>query len=349
MICWIYWSERRHEQAGKGMSTTTTSEACKIETVSGAAGEAARLRAEIERDRTARDQAAARKPEDGDDEEFVGYEMPEVELVCKGLRKEVLGLTVENAEAFSLKCLRSYFFRKYFTSRLVGAKIESVDRIGLYVTLGLSTDSVLVMSLGASGSPRCIDDNSKPPVNTEVLITFAEEGCSRLCFVDSVGTGQLFLVPADGIDAHLPETVGYGHDPLKQIAWTTMGQWLLRRDDELKALLTDDGFIVGISDIYADEILFDAGLRYNRSARTLTSQEIRRLHRSLVKTLFDAMKYGGVSMGHRSFIDPLGREGVYGNHLKVWGRYGQLSDRSRTPIRRVQYGSSWTYYCDTQV
>ena len=319
----------------------------RAETASDTENEAMWLQAEIERDRLARAQAAAFKPEGCDDEEFIGYEMPEIELVCKGLRKEMIGLTVDSAEAFSLKCLRSYFFRKYFTSRLIGAKIESVDRIGLYVAIGLSTDSILIMSLGASGSPRCIDHNEEPPADTEVLISF-EEGVS-FCFVDSVGTGQLFLVPADGVEVYLPETAGYGHDPLKQIAWTTIGQWLLQRDDDLKALLTDDGFIVGINDVYADEILFDAGLRHNRAACTLTSQEIRRLHRSLVKTLFDAMKYGGVSMIHRPFTDPLGREGAYGNHLKVWGRHGQMSDRSRMPIKRVQYGSSWTYYCDTQV
>ena len=70
-----------------------------------------------------------------------------------------------------------------------------------------------------------------------------------------------------------------------------MGRMLLQRSDKLKALLTDDTFVVGVGDIYADEILFEAGLRYDRVCNTLSTQEIRRLHRSLVGTMHDAVKY----------------------------------------------------------
>ena len=101
--------------------------------------------------------------------------------------------------------------------------------------------------------------------------------------------------------------------------------------------------------MYADEILFSAGLRYDRTVRTLSGQEIRRLHRSLVNTLFDAMKYGGTSVPSRPFLNPAGNEGAYEKHLKVWGRHDQLSERSGVPIRRTMYRGVWTYYCDTQI
>ena len=48
-------------------------------------------------------------------------------------------------------------------------------------------------------------------------------------------------------------------------------------------------------------------------------------------------------------MDPFGQPGSYSGHLKVWGRQGALSERSRTPIKRVKFRGSWTYYCDTQV
>jgi formamidopyrimidine-DNA glycosylase len=53
---------------------------------------------------------------------------------------------------------------------------------------------------------------------------------------------------------------------------------------KLKAFLMDQTFLVGIGDIYSDEILFHAGLRYDRDPSSLTTQEIRRLYRSLVET-----------------------------------------------------------------
>ena len=46
----------------------------------------------------------------------------------------------------------------------------------------------------------------------------------------------------------------------------------------------DPTFLVGIGPMYSDEILFHAGLRYDRSAQSLSAQEIRRLYRAVVET-----------------------------------------------------------------
>ena len=301
-------------------------------------------RRRIIRDRECRAAAAAAKPE-----ELVDFALPEVELVRKDLDKEISGLEIERAEAASMKCVRSYYFRKDFLKWLPGATITKVSRVGLYITAELSTGNLLVMSLGASGSPQRLPRDGELLDHTEVVIWFTDAEKGKLSFVDPVGTGQLFVVPAEKFETHLPETKDYGHDPLKPVAWTQMGQWLLKRDAHLKELLTDDEFLVGIGDIYADEILFEAGLRHDRAANTLATQGIRRLHRALGSTLFNAMKYGGTSVSCRPFTRPSGLPGAYGAHLKVWGLDGQLSATSREPIERVRYGGNWTYYSNTQV
>lgn len=276
------------------------------------------------------------------------YELPEVETVRRDLEREIIGRKVKAAEAASMKCLRRYHTRKAFTSQLEGAKIVDVRRLGLYLVIELSTEMLLVLSLGSSGSPRR-NANKNPRVNgTEVVISFTQYG--QLRFVDTEGTGQLFVVSDEDLDTALPEVARYGLDPVATpISWTEMGRMLLRRSDKLKALLTDDTFVVGVGDIYADEILFEAGLRYDRVCNTLSTQEIRRLHRSLVGTMHDAVKYRGTSVPDRPFVDPFGQPGGYASHLKVWGRHGDLSERSRTPIKRIRFRGVWTYYCDTQV
>lgn len=276
------------------------------------------------------------------------YELPEVETVRRDLEREIIGRKVKMAEAASMKCLRRYHNRKSFTSRLEGAKISDVRRVGLYVVIELSTESLLVLSLGSSGSPRR-NANKHPRVDgTEVVISFTQYG--QLRFVDPQGSGQMFLVPGDALETELPEITSYGLDPVATpVSWTHMGRLLLQRKSKLKALLTDDTFVVGIGNIYADEILFEAGLRYDRICNTLSTQEIRRLHRSLVGTMHDAMKYRGTSVPDRPFTDPFGQPGGFASHLKVWGRQGQLSERSRAPIKRAKFRGIWTYYCDTQV
>ena len=276
------------------------------------------------------------------------FELPEIETIRRDLEREIIGRKVKTAEATSMKCLRRYHTRKAFTSQLEGVKITDVRRVGLYLVVELSTESLLVLSLGSSGSPRRNANKHPKVAGTEVVISFTQYG--QLRFVDTEGTGQLFVVPGEDLSAALPEIDGYGLDPVATpMSWTNMGRLLLQKSTKLKTLLTDETFVVGIGDIYADEILFEAGLRFDRIANTLSTQEIRRLHRSLVGTMHDAMKYRGTSVPDRPFVDPFGQPGSYAGHLKVWGRQGDLSERSRAPIKRTKFRGTWTYYCDTQV
>lgn len=275
------------------------------------------------------------------------FELPEVETIRRDLEREIIGRKVKAAEASSMKCLRRYHTRKAFTSQLAGAKITDVRRVGLYLVIELSTEQLLVLSLGSSGSPRRNANKNPKVAGTEVVISFTQYG--QLRFVDTEGTGQLFVVPGEDLFTAVPEVAQLGIDPVTPISWTEMGRRLLAKDTKLKPLITDNTFVVGIGDIYADEILFEAGLRFDRIANTLSTQEIRRLHRALVGTMHDAMKYRGTSVPDRPFVDAFGQPGLYAGHLKVWGRHGDLSERSRAPIKRTKFRGTWTYYCDTQV
>ncbi len=278
----------------------------------------------------------------------LAFELPEVETIRRDLEREIVTRKVKAAEAASMKCLRRYHNRKAFTSQLEGAKITDVRRVGLYLVIELSTEMLLVLSLGSSGSPRRNANKNPKVAGTEVVISFTQYG--QLRFVDTEGTGQLFVVPGDDLATAVPDVAALGLDPVaRPISWTEMGRLLLQKNTKLKTLITDDTFVVGIGNIYADEILFEAGLRFDRIANTLSTQEIRRLHRALVGTMHDAMKYRGTSVAERPFVDPFGQPGNYGSHLKVWGRHGELSERSRTPIKRTKFRGVWTYYCDTQV
>lgn len=276
------------------------------------------------------------------------FELPEVETVRRDLERDIVGKKVKNAEATSMKVLRRYRTRNAFTSRLIDNKIATVTRLGLRIAIGLDNETTLVVDLGSSGSLRRAANKEEVDRATEVVITFTQHGQLRL--LDDAGTSEMFVVANDSIADELPDLEALGLDPVSEpVTWTTFGRSLLARRVRLKTLLTDPTFVVGIGDIYADEILFHAGLRHNRMSDSLTSQEIRRLHRALVGTLHDAIKHRGTSISEREFIDPLGNPGEYGSHLMVWGRHGELSARSRLPIQRVKFRGTWTYFCETQV
>lgn len=276
------------------------------------------------------------------------FELPEVETVRRDLDRDLVGKKVKDTEAMSMKTLGRYKNRKAFTSQLEGMKITSVARRGLYITIVFDGESTLVVNLGSSGSLRRHANKDAVDSATEIVITFTQHGQLRL--LDAEGTAQAFIVDTDALDDELPELDGYGLDPVEEpVSWTAFGRELLATKTKLKTLLTDSSFVVGIGNIYADEILFHAGLRFDRLSDSLSSQEIRRLHRALVGTLHDAIKYRGTSVEGREFIDPFGQPGEYADHLEVWGKQGDLSGRSRLPIERVKFGGAWTYFCTTQV
>ncbi|MGA0236805.1 MAG: Fpg/Nei family DNA glycosylase [Acidimicrobiales bacterium] len=276
------------------------------------------------------------------------FELPEIETVRRELDRDLVGKKVRSAEAMSMKTLGRYKNRKSFTGQLDDMKIIGVARRGLYLTIGFDGGSTLVVDLGSSGSLRRNANRDAIEDNTEVVITFTQHGQLRL--IDAAGSAQMFVVDSEALIDEVPSLGGLGLDPVDEpISWTEFGRALLQRDTKLKTLLTDDSFVVGIGNIYADEILFEAGLRYDRPSNALSSQEIRRLHRALVQTLHDAIKYRGTSTPDRPFVDPFGVSGDFADHLNVWGKHGQLSSRSRLPIQRVKFGGAWTYFCETQV
>jgi formamidopyrimidine-DNA glycosylase len=116
---------------------------------------------------------------------------------------------------------------------------------------------------------------------------------------------------------------------------------------KLKAFLTDQSMIAGIGNIYADEILFDSGLRYDRDTDSLTTQEIRRLYRSLVEILHEAIKYGGSTLADEQYVDLNGKPGEYQQHHQVYDREKQPCRRCRRhDIVKSKFAQRSTFYCE---
>ena len=108
----------------------------------------------------------------------------------------------------------------------------------------------------------------------------------------------------------------------------------------------DQKFLAGIGNIYSDEILFTAGLRWDRMSDSLSAQEIRRLYRAMVETLQDAVKYRGSSLADEQYVDLFGKPGEYQLQHKVYAREGEACRRCRHPIVRVRTGGRSTFFCD---
>jgi formamidopyrimidine-DNA glycosylase len=177
-----------------------------------------------------------------------------------------------------------------------------------------------------------------------VIITFSQGG--QLRFIDPRTFGEMFVTEADALNK-VSELNHLGIDPLENaMSWEQFGQLISQRHAKLKPLLMDQKFLAGIGNIYSDEILWGAGLRWDRMSDSLSSQEIRRLYRAMVEILQDAVKYRGSSLADEQYVDLFGKPCDYQHHHKVYARDGETCRRCRHVIRRERVGGRSTFYCE---
>ena len=272
-------------------------------------------------------------------------ELPEVEVVRRDLEREIVGKRVKGVEVDGMRSVRRHHNRKQFITRLEGKKITGVERRGKYLLCRLEGGDVLIIHLGMSGQLlRAKTSRESRSKHTHIIITFTQGG--QLRFIDPRTFGEMFVTEADALNK-VSELNHLGLDPLENaMSWEQFGQLISQRHAKLKPLLMDQKFLAGIGNIYSDEILWGAGLRWDRMSDSLSSQEIRRLYRAMVEILQDAVKYRGSSLADEQYVDLFGKPGDYQHHHKVYARDGETCRRCRHVIRRERVGGRSTFYCE---
>lgn len=265
----------------------------------------------------------------------------------RDLEKDVVGKKIESTEVRpsknAMRAIRRHAKRKDFTDRVDGHKVTKAERRGKYLLLHLDGGDILVVHFGMSGQFLRANKRVPLPPHTHVVFTFQQGGDLR--FVDPRTFGELFVTTADDL-GKVKELQHVAIDPLDHVfTWNAFGAALAGKATKMKQLLMDQKFISGLGNIYSDEVLFAAGLRYDRLSNSLTSQEVRRLYRALQEVLQDAIRFRGTTLPDEAYVDLFGKPGDFGNELKVHNRAGQPCRRCRTPIRSVKVAGRSSYFC----
>lgn len=271
-------------------------------------------------------------------------ELPEVETIRRDIDKEFVNKRIKKVDVTGARTVRRHRTRKDFIGKVEGRKVVGTRRRGKYLILKLDSGDVLVAHLGMSGQLLRVNPREPMGKHTHVVLTFA--GAPQLRFVDPRTFGELFVTAPECLEAEVPELAHLGFDPLDdQMAWTKFAGMLMAKHTKLKPLLMDQRFVAGIGNMYADEILFGAGLRPERNSETLTPQEIRRLYRSMVETLQEAIKHRGSSLADEQYRDLFGDVGEYQRLHNVYDREGQACPRCRSTIVRLKAAGRSSFYC----
>lgn len=272
-------------------------------------------------------------------------ELPEAETVRRGLETETVGRRISRVEVTGLRSVRRHPDPGEPDRRLRGQRVQAVGRVGKFLTLAAGPE-VLVVHLGMSGQLLLSDGAGPRPPHSHVVVVF-EDG-SELRFVDPRTFGQVFLSagPEPGRRGRPAELAHLGFDPLTDGLPAGRFAALLRtRRTMLKALLMDQRFVAGIGNIYSDEILFAARLRYDHPASALDEEQAKALYRHLLRILRASVRLGGSSLSDMQYRDVYGRPGRYQERHLVFAREGLACTGCGGPIRRQAWGGRSTFYC----
>ena len=273
-------------------------------------------------------------------------ELPEVETIRRDLDKEVVGRRIKTVDVTGMRSIRRHPNKRHFVTKLEGQKITAVERRGKYLLMRLDSGDILIVHLGMSGQLlRAKATREKPPKHTHVIISFTQGG--QLRYVDPRTFGELFVTTPEELADQIPELSHLGFDPIDDVmSWARFGDLFHAKRAKLKGLLMDQKFVAGIGNIYSDEILFTAGLRYDRQSDTLSAQEVRRLYRAMGETLQDAIKHRGSSLADQQYRDIHGEIGEYQTLHKVYDREGEPCPRCRSPIHKVKTSGRSHFLCE---
>ena len=294
-------------------------------------------------------------------------ELPEIEILRQELARDVVGLKVKEVTVTTGKVVKRHKTAKAFRDLLEGRTIKSVSRLGTSLVLELDDAGSLVIDLKGTGMlRRAKSAKEAKPKHTSVVIAFTKGG--QLRFVDPKSLGELYVStpPAEGtvtavspsstvaisgegamLRQRVPQLAQLGFDPVEDVmSWERFAIVLRAKSMPIRAFLVDQSLVTGIGPVYADEICFASGLSPERASDSLSTTEVRRLWRSLVEILAEAIKHGGTTLGDDGFGDLHGSPGRYQDSLEVYGREGEACRRCRRPISKAKLGTKPIFVCE---
>lgn len=271
-------------------------------------------------------------------------ELPEVEVVRRGLQAHVLGKTITAVRVHHPRAVRRHEAGPAdLTARLLGVRITGTDRRGKYLWLTLDSGEALVVHLGMSGQmllgtvPRAEHVRISALLDDGTVLSFADQrtfGGWLLADLTTVN-GSVVPVPV----AHL------ARDPLDPSFDADAVVTLLRRKhSELKRQLLDQQVVSGIGNIYADEALWRAKVNGARVAAMLTRKQLAAVLDAAAEVMREALAKGGTSFDSL-YVNVNGESGYFDRSLDAYGREGENCRRCGAVMRREKFMNRSSFYC----
>jgi len=264
-------------------------------------------------------------------------ELPEVEVIRRGLAKKLVGETIVGVSSSDKRLRRQAEPQEM--AALVNRKVTGLTRRGKYLLVHLDQGQTLLVHLGMTG--RLFYQSDPCPALPHVHLVLQLHSGHRLVYQDVRRFGQILFYPARVTPEALAQV---GLEPWSRRltpAWLQQKTARLKRP--VKNFLLDGRIIAGIGNIYASEALFEAGIHPQTPVGEISPEKWAALLQAVRRILRRAIRAGGTTIAN--FADCEGQSGLFAIQLKVYGRAGEPCPVCGTPIERLVMAGRSTFFC----
>lgn len=264
-------------------------------------------------------------------------ELPEVETVRRNLKKEVLNKKIKSVEVRCIKMI-AYPELEKFKKDLVNQTINDLKRRGKWLLFELD-NYYLLSHLRMEGRYVIRNINDEFAKHDDVIFNFTDN--TSLRYQDTRKFGKMYLYPKEGIYDKKPLNE-LGLEPWdKELTIKYLKDKIGKKSLAIKPLLLDQSIIVGLGNIYVDEVLFASKINPTTKAKDLKTKDYENIIKYTKEILDKAIKYGGTTI--KTFESKEGVHGLFQDMLQVHTR--KICPNCGKDIIKIRVGGRGTYYC----
>lgn len=282
-------------------------------------------------------------------------ELPEVETIKRVIEPQIQGLVIEKVTINRPEII-SYPGADEFAGRLVGQTVSHMTRRGKFLIIHLDSDDRIILHLRMTGCLLLTSPGYPAEKHTHLVFSLknktqaADTGnCTgestevELRFSDTRRFGRFWLLGKDETDTY-SGMEKLGIEPLDEILTAEyLNTRLGTRKKAVKECLLDQNIIAGIGNIYADEILFTAGIHPSRPANSLEADEWERLAAAVPERIAYFIEANKITPAE--YLETKGQDYRNTPFLQVYGHSGKPCLKCGETLCRIVIGGRSSVYC----
>jgi len=269
-------------------------------------------------------------------------ELPEVETTRRHIAPVLEGAIISSVTLGRDRMARRNRRPADVADRLVGRRVGRVRRRGKFLLIEVEGDLTWVIHLGMSGRIRLAEPGD--PLEPHAHLVIHTDAGAEIRFIDPRTFGFVAVFTPDELAAD--SLAALGRDALDDLPTAAeLAAVLEGRRAPIKALLLDQRLLAGLGNIYADEVLYRAGVRPHRPGGLVSPAEIGLILEAIPQVLEEGVAMGGTSLDDLAYLLPDGRAGEYLDRLRVYGRTDEPCLVCGTPIERTVIAQRSSHFC----